>query len=104
MDDTDDVSDSTPLTRPSASTIDVSELVTQALAAERAKLDRRMSELESKQQAFMESTAKWEQTLREMRKEIVDATVTGTISVLMGNRSPFVTQSDAQKLREENVP
>ena len=103
MHDSDDVSDSTPLTRPSASTVDVGELVAQALADERAKLDCRMAELESKQQAFMESTAKWEQTLSEMRKQIVDATVAGTISVLTGNQSPFSSKADVQQLREDNA-
>ena len=103
MNDLDDGSDSTPLTRPSASTVDIGKLVAQALAAERVKLDRRLSELESKQQAFLESIDKWEHTLSEMRKQIVDATVTGTISVLTGHQSPFATKADTQKLCEDNA-
>ena len=103
MNDSDDDSDTTPLTRPSASTVDVGELVAQALADERAKLDSRLTELERKQEAFMASTAKWEQTISEMRKQIVDATVAGTISVLTGNQSPFATKVDTQQLREDNA-
>ena len=75
----------------------------QALADERAKLDSRLTELERKQEAFMASTAKWEQTISEMRKQIVDATVAGTISVLTGNQSPFATKVDTQQLREDNA-
>ena len=103
MNDSDEDSDSTPLTRPSASTVDVGELVAQALANERAQLECRMTELESKQQAFMESIDKWEHTLSEMRKQIVDATVTGTISVLTGHQSPFATKADTQKIRDDNA-
>ena len=99
MNDSDNDSDSTPLTRPSASTVNVGKLVAQALANERAKLDCRLSELESKQQTFMESIDKWEHTLSEMRKQIVDATVTGTISVLTGHQSPFATKADTEKIR-----
>jgi hypothetical protein len=38
-----------------------------------------------------------------MRKQIVDATVTGTISVLTGTSSPFATKDNAQKQRMENA-
>ena len=102
-DDVDDDSDTTPLTRPSASTSDIAELVAQAIAAERGALDRRLAELERKQNEFMETTAKMEQKLTEMRKQIVEATVTGTISVLTGSNSPFATKEDAQTQREENA-
>ena len=38
-----------------------------------------------------------------MRKQIVDAKVTGTILVLTGTSSPYATKEDAQKQREENA-
>jgi hypothetical protein len=100
-DDTD--SSTTPLTRPSAYTADVADLVAQALAVEREDLNKRLAELERKQTKFMETTAKWEQQFIDMRKQIVDATVSGTISVLTGSNSPFPTKEDAQKQREENT-
>ena len=39
----------------------------------------------------------------DMRKQIVDATVAGTISVLTGSSSPFATKEDAQQQRIENT-
>lgn len=104
MHDSDEESDSTPLTRPSSSSVvDVKELVAQALAEERAKLDTRLSELERKQEEFLERTLNWEQKLVDMRKQIVDATVSGTISVLSGTHSPFATKADTQQLRNDNA-
>jgi hypothetical protein len=41
--------------------------------------------LERKQNEFLETTAKLEQKLNDMRKQIVNATVKGTISVLTGS-------------------
>jgi len=102
-DEDDDDSDSTPLTRPSATMSDITELVAQAIATERGALDRRLFELERKQQEFLETTAKLEDKLNDMRKQIVDATVKGTISVLTGATSPFATKEDAQVQREENA-
>ena len=96
-------SDSTPLTRPSTSMSDINELVTQALASERSALDRRLLELERKQNEFIEKTTKLEDKLNDMRRQIVDATVKGTISVLTGATSPFATKEDAQAQREENA-
>jgi len=101
--DTDDQSDSTPLTRPSASMSDITELVAHAMAAERGALDRRMAELERKQNEFIETTAKLEEKLNDMRKQIVDATVKGTLSVLTGTTSPFATKEDALAHREANA-
>jgi uncharacterized protein YdaL len=51
----------------------------------------------------MASTAKWEQTISEMRKQIVDAMVAGTFSVLTGNQYPFATKADTQQLRKDNA-
>jgi chromosome segregation ATPase len=101
--DDDDDSDAIPLTRPSASMSDITELVAQALAAERGALDCRLAELERKQNKFMETTANLEQKLNIMRKQIVEATVKGTISVLTGSTSPFATIEDTQTQRKENA-
>ena len=84
--DDDDDSDTTPLTRPSAAfTPDISDLIAQALAVERAALDKRLYELEQQQLVFLEKTA---QKLADMKRQIVEATVSGTISVLTGTSSP----------------
>ena len=82
---------------------DINELVTQALASERGALDRRLLELERKQNEFIEKTTKLEEKLNDMRRQIVDATIKGTISVLTGATSPFATKEDAQARREENA-
>ena len=82
---------------------DITELVAQALASERGALDRRLLELERKQNEFLETTAKLEVKLNNMRKQIVDATVKGTISVLTGSASPFATKEDALAQREQNA-
>ena len=100
----DDNSDTTPLTRPSATfTPDISDLIAQALSAKRAALDKRLYELEQQQLVFLEKTAQWEQKLADMKRQIVDATVSGTISVLTGTSSPFATKADVIKQREENI-
>jgi len=101
--DDDEHSDSTPLTRPSATMSDITELVAQALAVERSALDRRLLELERKQQEFLDTTEKFEQKLNDMRQQIVDATVKGTISVLTSSASPFATKEDALAQREANA-
>ena len=102
-DDPEDSSDATPLTRPSAAPSDIAELVEKALATERAEMNKRLAIIEQQQKDFQEKTKTWEQKLTDMRKQIVDATVTGTISVLTGQSSPFATKDDAQKQRMENA-
>ena len=99
----DETSDATPLTRPSAAPSDIADLVAKALATERDELNKRIEALEKQQQEFTKATTKWEQKLMDMRKQIVDATVTGTISVLTGTASPFATKDDALKQRTENA-
>jgi hypothetical protein len=66
-------------------------------------MNKRIAELEQQQQKFGETFKKSEQKLTDMRKQIVDATVTSTISVLTGTSSPFATKDDAQKQRMENA-
>ena len=102
-DNSDENSDSTPLTRPSATTTDIADIVAQALARERANLDNRIAELERQQQEFQEKTSLWEQKLLDMRKQIVDATVHGTINVLTGNSSPFMTKTVAHQQHKETA-
>ena len=99
----DDSSDATPLTRPSAAPSDIAELVEKALAIEREELNKRIEALEKQQHVFNETAKKWEQKMLDMRKQIVDATVTGTISVLTGAASPFATKDDALKQRTDNA-
>jgi len=99
----DESSDATPLTRPSAAPSDIADLVEKALASEREELNKRFDALEKQQQAFNEATQQWEQKLVDMRKQIVDATVSGTISILTGTTSPFATKSDAHQQRMENA-
>ena len=99
----DESSEATPLTRPSAAPSDIADLVEKALAVEREEMNKRIAALEKQQREFTEVTKQWEQKLVDMRKQIVDATVTGTISVLTGESSPFATKTDAQKQRMENA-
>ena len=99
----DDSSEATPLTRPSAAPSDIADLVAKALATERNDLNTRIAALERQQQEFSAATKQWEQKMLDMRKQIVDATVTGTISVLTGASSPFATKEDAQQQRIENT-
>ena len=65
-------------------------------------MNKRIEALEKQQHAFTEATKQWEQKMSDMRKQIVNATVTGTISVLTGASSPFATKDDALKQRTEN--
>ena len=103
-DESEESSDATPLTQPSAALSDIAELVEKALATERAEMNQCIADLEQQQHEFIATTKKCEQKLADMRKQIVDATVTGTISVLTaGTSSPFATKEDAQKQRMENA-
>jgi hypothetical protein len=49
----DDASNTTPISRPSSMTMEIPDLVQQAMDKERAELDKRIAALESQQQALM---------------------------------------------------
>jgi hypothetical protein len=98
-----DDSDATPISRPFSATSNIAEMVEKAIARERSALDARIAALEAQQQKFLSRVDQWDQQIVAMRTQIVDATVTGTMSVLTGETSPFATKDDAQQHREQTA-
>jgi hypothetical protein len=99
----DNDSDTTPILRPSSVTLDIADLVQKAMEKERRELDRQFAALESQQQKFIAKVDQWDQKLQDMRKQIVDTTVQGTMAVFSGAASPFATREDSQLLRKQTA-
>ena len=80
---------------------DVSTMVEKALATERAALQAKFEALEKQQNEFNIKVKEWDTKMEEMKKEIVESTVKGTVTLLTGSMTPFATKEDNIQLQEQ---
>jgi len=80
---------------------EVSAMVEKALAAERLVLEEKFKSLERQQQEFNERVKEWDKKISDMKNEIVESTVQGTVTLLTGTMTPFATKEDNIKLQEQ---